>query len=241
MRRSQGRRGLGPHLDDDACTDLLQGYLSLAAQDAAFEHLRNCPACEEAVRRRAAELERLHASEVPLATRRGLLETRTWISIAAAATFVIVAIVALLPQARRPSTPATADWLPAATDLSVLRAGVADSNLIQGLEAYERRDLVNAIAKLRVPQPGGPYGPYERLRRVYLGAALAVAGEHAEAVHVIQSVPSLTTLPEPWGQELLWAYYVSLRNAGKRSTADSLIRALAAEPGAVGDRARSLR
>jgi hypothetical protein len=241
MTRSQGRRGLGPHLDDDASTDLLQGYLSLAEQDAAFEHMRHCPACEEAVRSRAAELERLEVRGIPSPARRRRLDGRAWIPWAAAAAVVLVAVVSLIAPARKASTPESAGWLPAATDLSVLRAGSADAHLIQGLEAYERRDLVNAIAKLRVPQPGGPYGPYERLRRVYLGSALAAAGEHAEAVNVIQSVTALTTLPDPWKHELLWAYYVSLQNSGNRLTADSLIRMLAAEPGAVGDRARSLR
>ncbi len=239
MKPGMGVRGLGPHLDDDACTDLVQGYLTFAAQDAAFDHLRRCHACEEAVRQRAAELERLRAATYALERPAKPRATR-WIPIAAAAAVALVAFAALLPFARKPQPTPEIGWLPAANDLTVLRGGVADSNLISGLEAYDRRDLTTAIALLRNPQAGGPYGPYERIRRVYLGSALAAAGEYREAVAVIQSVPSLATVPEPWGQELRRAYYVSLRKSGDRQTADSLMRVLAAQTGETDDGDRGL-
>jgi hypothetical protein len=164
-----------------------------------------------------------------------------WLGVGAAAAAAIVVLARVSPLTHRGRPLPEVGWLPVAGDLSILRSGSVDANLVDGLAAYDRHDLPRAIALLRHPQSDSPYEPYERLRRVYLGCALAASGEHAEAVSVIKSVPYLENMPEPWSQELQWAFHVSLAATGDRRGADSLLRVLAAEPGPVGERARHLR
>jgi len=103
-----------------------------------------------------------------------------------------------------------------------------------GLQAYEARDLDNAIELLAGQEAAGLQ---ETIRRIYLGSALALKGRSAEAVSVLRTVRA-QTLPDPWGSEARWTLYVVLRECGSQSAADSLLRVLARERGQVGERAR---
>jgi hypothetical protein len=45
-------------------------------------------------------------------------------------------------------------------------------------------------------------------------------------------------VPEPWGGEARWTRAMALRDVGRAEEAREALRAIADEPGALGDRAR---
>ena len=77
----------------------------------------------------------------------------------------------------------------------------------------------------------------ETVRKVYLGSALALSGEHREAADILDGV-SLDSLPEEWRGEAQWTLYVALDESGREARADSLLQALSQKAGEIGERAR---
>lgn len=156
-----------------------------------------------------------------------------------------VAVLALLafvlvsrerPAARGPE----ATWLPAGAAL-VQRGGSSGSaisgRLADGLDAYNRHDLAEAIRNLEeatVPLE------QEAFRRLYLASALTLSGRDAEAVRTLHGV-TMEYLPEPWATEGYWTLLVALRGSGRRESADSLRQVLGSYPGEIGERVRRLR
>lgn len=156
---------------------------------------------------------------------------------------VAFAAVVLLLLTARPTAPlvypSAAEWLPSAADRLNLRDNAHQreiSELVAGLEAYDRRDLTAAIRALDHARASGAT---ETMRVVFLGSALTQAGDYARAVRLLRSCP-LQELPDPWRSETRWTLLVALHGAGETTSADSLLRALADQTGAVGARARRL-
>ncbi len=151
----------------------------------------------------------------------------------------VVTGIVLLTDSRPALPPASASlpWLPSAADEVRLRGpeepGPREA-LAEGLAAYDRRDFQRAAAVLQ----GAPAsGDWDTIRRIYLGSALALNGQYPDAVSVLRVLP-LRSLPSPWGTEGRWVLCVALRASGFVEGADSLLHALAEEPGEVGERAR---
>ena len=104
----------------------------------------------------------------------------------------------------------------------------------KGFAAYDRRDLAAARRLLSAPASSEPL---ETLRRIYLGSALAWIGDYAETAALLGSV-KLDEVPEPLRGEARVCLYAAWVGAGRKASADSLLRLLRAEPGEIGERAR---
>ncbi len=158
---------------------------------------------------------------------------------AAAGVLAMTGLILVIGNLRTRPAPMVAEWLPRASETRTLRSR-ADQGGIAGLTAaltaYDRRDLESAIAALSDVNASGPT---EALRLVYLGSSLTHAGRYREAVRILRSCP-LAKVPEPWRGESRWTLAVALSGAGEQAAADSLVRALADQPGAIGARARRL-
>jgi hypothetical protein len=115
-------------------------------------------------------------------------------------------------------------------------SGSMNESLASGLRSYEGRDFESAVDLLSRATSNGLL---EILRRVYLADASERTGRHAAALEALRGIP-LDVLPDPWGTTGRWTMVRALRGTGRGAAADSLLRTLAAEPGATGERARSL-
>jgi hypothetical protein len=115
-----------------------------------------------------------------------------------------------------------------------------ESDLQAGLEAYERGDFENAIARLAEVERLELDEVGKTLRSIYHGSALAWAGRYDESVAVLNPIP-FHLIPSPWGREGQWTLYVALKESKREASADSLLRVLAQVPGTVGERARQRR
>ncbi|MBU1702088.1 MAG: hypothetical protein KJ970_20165 [Candidatus Eisenbacteria bacterium] len=156
---------------------------------------------------------------------------------------LVVATAALLlviwSQHEDADTASDLYWLPRSSQEMQFRSGSGDAIheiLADGLDAYAHRDLKSAIQHLESAQA---MGHLETVRKVYLGSALAMSRRYGEAAELLNSVSS-RSLPDPWGSEARWTLYIALKKSGRTSLADSLLNVLAAETGAIGDRARQL-
>ncbi len=156
------------------------------------------------------------------------------------AVLAVVAIVLLTANPKKAVLlPTTAEWLPSASETLNLRNEATRQqvkDLAFGLRAYDRRELSVAIRALSAARTTDAM---ETLRLVFLGSALTRAGEYARAVQALRSCP-LQRIPEPWHGEAHWTLLVALHGAGDDAAADSLLRVLADEKGAIGGRARLL-
>ncbi len=110
-----------------------------------------------------------------------------------------------------------------------------NADLTAGLQAYAAGDLGQAIELLGRAEVTGPI---DTVRKLYLGNALAFEGQFHRAVQVLENEAS-GTLPDPWGSEARWTLFVALRASQRQASADSVLKVLAAEPGEIGDRART--
>lgn len=259
-------KGGGAHLDEDRCLDLLAGYLPAAEQDGILAHLAGCPACEELFRQRAAERERLRAmapepirerpSPAPFrAVESAALSApspwgrlRRWLSpgpglgmAIGGATAAAIAMVVILSRPWGGSTEDPAQllrWLPPPAEIVQLRgaAGGQDAQVLDGIAAYTRRDLVTARQHLMTASASGPM---ETLRKIYLGSILVRSGEYREAESLLAG-PELDGVPEPMKSEARWSLYVAWIGAGRRTSADSLLRILCGAPGEIGECARQV-
>ncbi|MFH1573558.1 MAG: hypothetical protein ABIG68_06210 [Acidobacteriota bacterium] len=106
--------------------------------------------------------------------------------------------------------------------------------LMLGFQAYAEGDFDAAMDRLRTAEAPEDL---EAFRAAFLGSALALRGEFNEAMAVLRSA-DLNALPLPWRCEAEWTLYVALMRKGREAEADALLRAIAREPGAVGERAR---
>jgi hypothetical protein len=244
------------HLGRDRCRDLLHGLLPPDEEESIVAHAASCSRCEDLLQEMVAERERLRAMEAAYLgrgeqARDGLSEgLGRWLSDLAAAIWqpryryatALAAVAAVLllvlwPYQGGDHESMQPHWLPAAASDIRLRdgaEGIADEDLAEGLAAYASRDLNEAIARL---QRAELTGPLETIRRVYLGNALAMSGEHHEALELLRTI-TIDPLPDPWRSETLWTLYVALRASGRADSADSLLRRLALEPLEIGERAR---
>lgn len=250
---------MSQHLEEDTLMDLVLELLPREREQELLAHVVGCRSCEELMRQRAAEMARLESirnAAVRLSSttatrsikRSGSLIQRllggAWTGrrlIPLGAIAAGIAIVFFIVTGREHSVPMDieANWLPSA-DAIVQRNtgadGAAIAALTAGLAAYGRHDLPAAIQNLGIASV-----PYELdgFRRLYLGNALALAGDHDRAVAILRPV-RIEFLPEPWATEGYWTLLVALERGGRRASADSLRRVLSEHPGELGERVARL-
>ncbi len=238
-----GSDGSTRHLTEDEVLDLLQDYLPREERERLLSHAADCEACEQMLRERVIEHERLRATRPLPATAtpwwrclRAALTAPAYPYGAAAIAAAAVLVILLWPRGGPPGSEQLT-WLPVTEENIRFRwapqEGI-DSILVAGLEAYETQDLERAT---RLLKDASAEGEMELIRKMYLGSALAWQGRYAEAVRILSEV-SDPALPDPWGSEARWTLYVALRASGHESRADSLLRRLAEESGEVALRAR---
>ena len=242
------------HLDADTLTELV---LRLAAEDVvahAIAHAGECAVCEARLRETVGDLESFRArwaampdleaapadarARLSLAPQHRPFALRWAIPLAAAAALMVVVLTR--PPGGVRSREASPYWIPATTDVRVLRDAhrdAADSSFWAGLEAYESHDADRARALLGVAHATGGL---EELRRLYLSSSLLNA-EHAEASLRLLGTLSPDDLPMPWRQDARWMTYQALVRLHRGAGADSLLDVMAAWPGHVGDLARAAR
>lgn len=238
------------HVSDDQCLDLVQRLLDADARRNVLEHLTACAACETRFQVIAAShvcaqsagqsavSARPLAVPVPLASRR---PSMAWM----AAAVLAAAALGITWFAQRPAThpdllTATASQLPAARLRGAIRGLTstgADSIVMAGLDAYNRKDLVTAKQRL---ETAATTGSMEQVRRVYLGSVLLELGDAAGARAVLRDLRE-RFVPEPWKSESRWTLAVALARTGDTAAADSLLKVLSREQGPVADRARAVR
>jgi hypothetical protein len=234
------------------CENLLRRRgASLERRRAAFESpnpLRSDPAAEQSTgadwwaEPESAQRERLEAWPAwPVAAYQWLagVISRSRYAFGLGGVAILVAVVLLVIRSTRDDAPfpATAQWLPSATETLNLRNNPDGSSALDAaLRAYDRRDLPAAIQALSTSQPSEAR---ENLRLLYLGSSLTQEGAYREAVRVLRSCP-LSDLPNPWRSEGYWTLLVALHGAGETAAADSLLHRLAGQEDTVGIRARGL-
>jgi hypothetical protein len=183
-----------------------------------------------AAREPAISLRRMHLGLLALA-RRPAVQLAGGLSAAA----IILAVVLLNVQTTG-GPPPQIRALPSFT-ADLTPRGPEDlpeqDDLLAGLAAYDSENLERAIALLVQARAEGPF---EVVRKAYLGSALARTGRHAEAVDILMSIEPMA-LPEDYF-EARWTLYVSLLECGLHVRADSLLRVLAGEYGELGRRAQ---
>ena len=242
------------HLDAETLTELVLG---LAAEDVvarAIAHAGECAVCEarlretvgdlESFRARGAVLPDLAAAPADSRARRALALPRRpfalrWaIPLAAAATLMVV-VLTRPPGGVRPRETSPY-WIPAATDVQVLRDvhhDDADSSFWAGLEAYESHDADRTRSLL---EKAHATGGLEEMRRLYLSSSLLNAAHAEESLRLLATL-SPDELPMPWRQDARWMTYEALLRLHRGAGADSLLDVMAAWPGHVGDLARAAR
>ncbi len=238
------------HLEDDEILDLVSGFVDDVTRERLIRHVASCPPCEARLREAAGSHERAlaraarelaSAAAAPRARGFG----RTGRLLAMAAGLVVVATAAFLARPRpdpasRASGEARPAWLPAAVTEGVRRAGgesPAESLVVAGVHAYDRRDLHEAERLLHAPLPDGTI---EWMRRLYLANTLVALGRHSEAIPLLDA-PLAERLPEPWAAEWDWTLLVALQHQGQQARADSVLERLVQRQDAVGERARATR
>lgn len=239
----------GTHIGEDELIDLVSGFLDEPARERVVRHASNCAACEARFREISATHERglaraAQALARPAQARRAWWEVPQQRVLALAAGFVVVAAVAFFLQSpstwpgRSGRSPEPA-WLPQATLDGHPRDATdspAESLMVEGVRAYERRDLAAADRLLRTPIPASTN---DYLRRLYLASTLVALGRDAEAIPLLDEAIA-DHLPQPWDGEWAWTLYVAFERQGLHARADSLFERLALRDDAVGNRARAL-
>jgi hypothetical protein len=174
---------------------------------------------------------------------------------AAAAVAALGALAIFMAHSRRLIPyPSEAEWLPSVSEYTQLRnadpnsvgagGGSRDPREVEQMQAalsravaaYDRRDLPAAISQLRAAKCSGSL---ETLRQIYLANALLQHRDSEEAVRALRTILQ-ETLPDRWRHECAWMLLIGLDQTRHRAGADSLLKALAAEPGDFGDQARRL-
>jgi len=244
------------HGTPDAFLDLVHGLLEDDERSRLLEHVGRCPDCEARLRATVATHERgraraaealaagAHAPAAgpalapPAVLPRANRSRSPWWAVAA----TIAVVSAAGWYASRGPSPETggvrieAGRLPA-VDRDALRltrsAAGADSLVPEGIEAYGRGDLARAVALLGSARAEGAL---EAMRGCYLASAQLAGGDARAALVTLEGVDE-SALPDPWYDENRWTRLVALDRLGRRATADSLARAIAAGSGPAAERA----
>ena len=248
-----------PHVTDDDLLDLLHGYLDSAECRRTLEHARSCVACDARFREIVHSHERGRAQAAPVLggpTRQAVEipgeriphERKRWPTRAVgwlvAAGLIAVAGVGVLSRSRdaseRGGLRAEPAWLSTMAPSGLRRSAEdpADSLIMAGVGAYERRDLAGAERLLAgaVTDPS-----IEQLRQLYLANTLVHMNRASEALPILRQYASENvSIPEPWRGEWHWTYLAALGRVGETARADSLLRELAGRSDALGARARTL-
>jgi hypothetical protein len=248
------------HPDDDMLLDLVLDLLPREREEQVLDHVAHCRACESMMRRLGREKERLapppssaflpHAATPGDARQEAFTSSiRRWIGgpwtirrllpMAGFVAGLALVVIFLIPRGPMSRSQIEANWLPAPPVL-LQRGGLKDNamsgRLAAGLAAYNRRDLPSAIRNL---QEATVSPELESFRSIYLASALTMSGEYPQAIRLLRKqTPDF--LPDPWDTEVHWTLLVAFERAGRRASADSLRRILAAHPGEIGDRVRRL-
>jgi hypothetical protein len=263
MKSESPGRVAEEHPGKDRLIDLIMGHLPPVDESACLSHLRQCGKCERTARVLASELAKFrsmaHASpemdkpaeaETKESTAilkhgdRNWWKRRSWWFSPGPAWAIPVAAVALMilvfvqREGRRMAGAIEPMWLVNPSSLIVTGRDSAvpalDPDLSTGFEAYARHDLDSAIRSLGRARAETDL---EQLRRVYLGNALARKGRPLEAVRILRTI-DMDGIPANLRSESRWTLFVALSDAGRASSAESLLTLLGREPGEVGDRAR---
>ncbi len=221
------------HLDLHTRIDLLHGLLSPEEEEAALAHMAICPACEDAVREAVA-----HAERSRTGPRRILRVPVSSLRYAGALAGAAAVLWIVLAQPWKPAPDVPVFPLPTQVAFVASRntalGTCGDADLVAGITAYDQQDLDLAIASLVRADVSGPCDTF---RKVYLGSAYALQGDHRSAAETLLDV-DFQQVPEDY-DEALWALYASLSRVGPQSWADSLLGVIASSGSrAVRERAR---
>ena len=232
----------GRHPAPDILLDLAADLLPDAERPEVLGHLKACADCEDTFRivvtsieqGRAAARSGILAGSAMSAPSPTQIRHLRWTAAAPLAAAAVLAFALIWPRTSLPDLSNSA--LPAPNVELRQRDAMAlgDEVLTSGFQAYVHGDYVRAAALFEDAAPSPDLAP---VRDVYLGSALARSGRLSDAKRVLESVPA-RTLPDPWGSEARWTLCVTYARLGEQARADSLLADLAAETGAVGDRAR---
>jgi len=268
MKRSIGNGGERSHPPEEAWLDVVLGVAAADREARLLEHARDCRECEAILLQRSGEivtdraayrLTRDEGGQLTVTRRtpggiddaRGAAAAppggffRAWLTGPKLGFALSLAIVAsllffLAPRLMRDGADlrSTILALPTETEEVQRRAGETGAPppaFADALRAYERGDLGAAAELLDTLRAEREW---EVLRRLYLGNALARLGRHADAARALRPVAT-PSVPDPWGSEARWTFYVALRESRRAGSADSLLRLLSRERGALGLRART--
>ena len=240
----------GAHIGDDEFIDLVSGFLDDASRARVIAHASACAHCDARFREISATHERglaraAEALREPAVEPHARPFWRPSVALLAAAGFVVVAAAVYLARPQpSPSLHATRApepvWLPSAVFEGIRRSGgasQAESLVIAGVQAYDRRDLAEAERLLRAPLDPSAL---DKMRRLYLANTLVAQGRNEEAISLLDS-PYGDLLPEPWNAEWGWTFFVALQRQGQSERADSVLETLVKRDGEVGERARAVR
>jgi tetratricopeptide (TPR) repeat protein len=225
---------------EDRILDMLHGLLTDAEASRLVAEIRGDPARERLLFESARALERARALGAPsplVAPRRLGQRIRVWVgkprvwTVALGAAAMLTVGVLSWPDRSVPSYVR----LPAGGEELHLRSqGGISPELRDGIAAYADADWERAIELLR-DAPADQAS--DTLRRIYLASAYALTSRPAEALRELDDV-RVELVPEPWGGEARWTRAMALRDVGRAEEAREALRAIADEPGALGDRAR---
>lgn len=241
------------HVSDEVLADLSMRLFEGPSTADGLQHISGCPSCEQRFRDMAAEWERsaVYAPEILESPARAARATsspwrrlRQWLASpqlrwAAVALTAVALFLFMIPRLIETPSESQVTMLPALTPDVLPRAVLPNAGndaMIQGLDAYARKDFDAAIAALASLQTTGPA---DALRRVYLASAYAWTAQHEQAVETLEDVP-LDAVPDPWSAEARWMLYLSLTEMGQSERAQAVLRELAATPGEAGSRARAV-
>lgn len=256
------------HPPEEAWLDVVLGVAAAEQEARLLEHARDCRECEAILLQRSGEIEAERAAYRLTRDEGGQLTVtrrtpsviddprsaaaappagflRAWLTRPKFGFALSLAIAAsllffLAPRLMRKDADlrSTILALPTETEEVRRRAGETDAPspaFADALIAYERGDLGAAVELLDTLRAEREW---ELLRRLYLGNALARLGRHEDAARALRPVAT-PNVPDPWGAEARWTFYVALRESRRASSADSLLRLLSRESGALGARARA--
>lgn len=255
-----------PHLNEDQLLDLLLELLPPERERPLLEHVIGCPTCEELMRSRGAQLERIasdHSARVRAlpkptptaddmrtklaspARRSGLFarllgsHRSRWQLLPLGGLAIGLAIAFLLVMPRERSAPMTLEpsWLPSGASIVQRQEDPHEVGRAMLAEGLGAYERRDLPRAIERLEHASVGHQLESFRRLYLSSALALAGEYDRAVSVLRPV-TVAYLPEPWATEGYWTLLVALERGGHHASADSLRRVLIDQPGEIGERVK---
>jgi hypothetical protein len=234
-----------PHATDESLLDLLNGLMLPNDVESTMGHIRQCRVCENRMRELLREREMLVANGFPV-VRSGSVEMprrprRRKLALSLG-TLAAALLVVLLAHGHRVNEPEPY-WIPVGDqERTILRSdpGDAGATIDDVLRAYVDRDAATAVDQLRKMGTADRSHTANTLRDLYLASALVNCGHAAEGLDVLRQ-PTVANMPRPWRLYARWVTFLALSDTGRKDEAMSLLEELSAEPGPVGDLARSRR